>query len=151
MGKRGVILLSILVIVGIGGLIGYKMWNKPFVDPLRGDAIKVTAPQLLSDFKSNEKDAVKKYVPEKLGNKVVEVSGEIKEAGKNESGETYYYLKTGDDMSGVKCIMEHGDSVNNASPGTLVVLRGFCDGVKKDSMMEIVLMDVIVNRCKPVK
>lgn len=151
MSKRGIIILSILIVACIGGFIGYKMWNKPFKDPLSGDAIKVTASQLLNDFKSNEKDAVNKYVPEKLGNKVVEVSGEIKEAGKNESGETYYYLKTGDDMSGVKCIMARGSEIGNASPGTPVVLRGFCDGAKKDSMMDIVLMDVIVNRCKPVK
>lgn len=43
MSKRSVLLISILIILGVGGVIGYKMWNKPFKDPLQGDAIKVTA------------------------------------------------------------------------------------------------------------
>ena len=79
MSKRSVILLIILVIICIGGFVAYKMWNKPFKDPLKGDAIKVTATELFNDFSTNEAAAQKKYVPEKVGEKKVEISGEIRE------------------------------------------------------------------------
>ena len=78
MSKKFTVLISILVIFIIGAIVVYKIWNKPFKDPLQGSAIKVTAIQLFSDFSNNEALAQKKYVPEKLGDKKVEVSGEIK-------------------------------------------------------------------------
>ena len=142
MRKRSAVLISIVIILAIGGLIGYKIWNKPFQDPLEGEAIKVTAIQLFNDFSTNEAAAQKKYVPEKLGNKKVEVKGEITDIGKNEDGEIFYTLKTSDEMFGVKCIMDKGEEVANAKAGDTITVRGFCDGYN---------MDVIVNRCKPVK
>ena len=142
MRKRSTVLISILIILAIGGLIGYKIWNKPFQDPLQGEAIKVTAIQLFNDFSTNEAAAQKKYVPEKLGNKKVEVTGEITDIGKNEDGEIFYTLKTSDEMFGVKCIMDKGEEIVNAKAGDAITVRGFCDGL---------VSDVIVNRCKPVK
>ncbi|MDQ6758040.1 MAG: OB-fold putative lipoprotein [Bacteroidota bacterium] len=140
MSKRSLIALIILAILGAGVIIGYTMWNKPFKDPLKGDAIKVTAVQLFNDFSTNETAAQKKYVPEKVGEKKVEVSGQIKEIGKNSDGEIYYSLKTNDEMFSVKCIMDKGEEIADSKIGNLITVRGFCDGIN---------MDVIVNRCKP--
>lgn len=142
MSKRSAVLISILIILVVGGVIVYKIWNKPFKDPLEGDAIKVTAIQLFNDFSVNEVAAQKKYVPEKLGEKKVEITGEIKEIGKNNDGETFYTLKTSDEMFGVKCIMDKGEEIKNAKISDNITVRGFCDGYN---------MDVIVNRCKPLK
>lgn len=142
MSKRSVLLIAILVILAIGGVVGYKMWNKPFEDPLEGDAIKVTAIQLFNDFSTNEAAAQKKYVPERVGEKKVQVSGQINEIGKNADGGTFYILKTSDEMAGVKCIMDKGAEIPNAKAGDTITVRGFCDGYN---------WDVIVNRCKPVK
>ena len=126
----------------IGAAVVYKVWNKPFNDPLNGDAIKISAKQLFADFNSNETEAQKKYVPQKLGDKKLEITGEISEIGKNEDNETYYLLKSGDDNFGVKCIVDKGSESESAKPGTAIVIRGFCTGYN---------MDVIVNRCKVVK
>ena len=142
MRKRTVILIAILVILAIGAVVGYQMWNKPFKDPLKGDAITVTAVELFNDFSTNEAAAQKKYVPEKLGNKKVQVSGQISEISKNEDGETSYTLKTSDEIFGVKCIMDKGEEIPNAKAGDNITVRGFCDGYTTD---------VIVNRCKPIK
>ncbi len=142
MSKRSVLLIAILVILAVGGVVGYKMWNKPFKDPLQGDAIQVSAIQLFNDFSTNEAAAQKKYVPEKVGDKKVQVSGQITEIGKNDDGEAFYTLKTSDEMFGVKCIMDKGEEITNAKVGDNITVRGFCDGYN---------MDVIVNRCKPVK
>lgn len=142
MSKRSVVLIIILIILSVGGVVGYKIWNKPFNDPLEGEAINVTAIQLFNDFTSNEALAQKKYVPEKVGEKIVQVSGQVNETGKNESGETFYTLKTTDEMFGVKCTMDKGEEFKNAKVGDNITIRGFCDGYTTD---------VIVNRCKPVK
>lgn len=141
MKKKHIFLVFALLII-IGGVTGYLVWNKPFKDPLSGDAVKITARQLFADFSANEMAAQKKYVPEKLGDKKLEITGEINEIGKNEDNETYYILKTDDENFGVKCILEKGDEIINAVKGNNVVLRGFCTGYN---------MDVIVNRCKVVK
>ena len=142
MSKKSVLLLSFLIVIVAGGIIGYTMWNKPFKDPLKGDAIGVTATQLFNDFSTNEAAAQKKYVPEKLGEKKVQVTGVISSTGKNEDGEFFYTLKTSDEMFGVKCIMDKGNEIANAKSGDTITIRGFCDGYN---------MDVIVNRCRQVK
>ncbi len=139
MSKRTVLLISILIVLGIGGVVGYKMWNKPFKDPLKGTAIKVTALQLFNDFSTNETYAQKKYVTEKAGDKIVEITGKINEIGKNEDGGTFYTLQTSHEIFGVKCIMDKGEEIIYTKVGETITLRGFCDGYN---------MDVIVNRCK---
>lgn len=142
MSKSSKIIIVLIAIMVIVGFIGYKMWNKPFTDPLSGDAIKVTAVQLFNDFAANETAAQKKYVPIKVGDKTLQVTGAIREIGRNEGGEVFYTLKTTDEMFGVKCIMEIGEEVNDVKEGDNITVRGFCDGYN---------MDVIVNRCKVVK
>ena len=127
--------------VCIAGVIGYRMWNKSFPG-LSKDALKVTAIQLFKDFSADEKIAQSKYVPEKLDSKTLEVSGDIKDTGQNADGEKYYILNSGDDMFGVKCIMDKGNEISGAKPGDKVVIRGFCTGFN---------MDVILNRCQQVK
>ena len=142
MSRRGYILVCLGIGICVAGIIGYSIWNKPFRDPLQGDAVKVTATRLFTDFSTDEQSAQKKYVPEKPGDKKLEITGEIKDAGKNEGGETFYNLKTNDEMFGVKCVMEKGNEITDAIPGKVITVRGFCDGYN---------LDVIVNRCKPVQ
>src|SRR6266705_1397275 len=138
MKRKTLIPVSIAIVIVIGGLMAYSSWNKRFADPLAGDAIKITANQLFNDFSTNERAAQKKYVPEKSGDKKVEVTGVIKEIGKNNAGETYYNLKTDDDMFFVKCVMEAGQEITNATVDDNITVRGFCDGFN---------LDVIVSRC----
>ena len=139
MKKKSVILLILVVIFCSAAIIAYKFWNKPFKDPLKGDAIKVTATQLFDDFNSNEAEAQQKYVPANMDDKILEITGKIIEVGNNEDGEIYYMLKTNDEMFGVKCVMDNDSSGINAKVGDNVIIRGFCVGYN---------MDVIVGRCK---
>ena len=72
----------------------------------------------------------------------LEVTGEVRDTGRNEDGEIYYILKTNDEMFGVKCILDKGFELPGTKPGDQVKIRGFCTGFN---------MDVIINRCKAVK
>ena len=141
MKKKSVILLILIVIFCSAAIIAYKFWNKSFKDPLKGNAIKVTAIQLFNDFNSNEAQAQQKYVAN-MDDKILEISGEITEVANNEDGEIYYMLKTDDEMFGVKCVMDNDNAANKAKVGDNVTIRGFCVGYN---------MDVIVRRCKIVK
>ena len=141
MSKKSIVWIVLILIVCSGGLIAYRMWNKPFPG-LSNDGVKVTAIQLFYDFSTNEKIAQSKYVPETLDSKTVEVTGDIKDTGQNADGEKFYLLNSGDEMFGVKCIMEKGNEISNVKPGDKVVIQGFCTGYN---------MDVILNRCKQVK
>ena len=142
MNKKRLIGLAIVIIVGISAYIVWTMWNKPFKDPLETDAVKVTSLQIFHDFSTNEGDAQKKYVPEKVDSRAVEVTGKIKDTGKNNDGEKYLVLDGGDEMFGVKCIMDKGKTTSNPKPGDKVCVRGFCTGYN---------MDVILNRCQEIK
>ena len=141
MSRRGTVWLTIILIICIGGFIGYRMYNKPF-PKLSENAVKVTATQLFNDFKTNDSAAQAKYVPEKLDSKTLEITGEIKDTGQNADGEKFYLLHTGDELFGVKCSMEKGNEIANAKPGDKVVIRGFCTGYN---------MDVVVHRCQQIK
>jgi hypothetical protein len=139
MNRRTLILVSIAIIIIAGTLTAYKTWNKPFADASKGNAIKITANQLFSEFSTNESEAEKKYVPKSAGDKILEVTGVIREIGKDQSGNTYLNLKTDDEMFGVKCVMDNNEEIINAKNNDKITLRGFCDGFN---------MDVILNRCK---
>lgn len=141
MNKKKLILFTIPIFILILGFIGYSIWNKPFTDPMKGNALKVSATQLFNDFSTNEIVAQQKYVPKSPGDMVLEITGEIKEKGKNIDGQTYYTLKTNDEMFGVKCMMDDSHDVVNAIAGKNITVRGFCDGYN---------LDVIISRCKPV-
>lgn len=147
--KRTLVAVVVLIIC-TGAAIGYKMWNKPFKDPLSGKAIQVTAEQLLSDFGKDEKVARQKYVPEGIGDKVLEITGEIKESSVNSNGETVYILKAGGEMAGVKCVMEKEEGSAVEKMGANIKIRGFCNGYIADEIIPG-MAEVIVNRCKVVK
>lgn len=140
MSRKRYVLLILTLVICIGAVVGYKLWNKPFPE-LSKDALKVTASQLFNDFNANENLAQAKYVPRKLDSKTIEVSGAIKDTGHNSDGERYCILYAGDEMFGVKCIMDKEYQNDIPKPGDKIVIRGFCTGFN---------MDVILNRCQQV-
>ena len=141
MSKKGITWMIILSAIIVGGGIIYKIWNTPF-PTLSAKAVKVTAKQLFKDFESNEQSAQLKYVPEKLDSKTLEVSGEIKDTGRNADGEIFYLLDSGDQLFGVKCIMDKENQITGGKMGSNVTIRGFCTGYN---------MDVVLNRCQVIK
>lgn len=138
-------------ILGLAGLlIGYKMWNQPFKNALSGQAIQVTAEELLHDFQQDEQKAREKYVPEGLSDKVLEVSGEVKEVKSNEAGTPIILLKAGDEFSDVKTVFEKGEEISQVKAGDKIRVRGYCNGFLADELIPG-MAQVIINRCRIVK
>ena len=122
------VLLFLLVVITTGGIIAYKLYNKPHRNVTSSRSIPVTAIQLASEYESNEEQANLKYL-----DKVLEVDGVLNEISKNQSGESVITLK-GNDMTGVICTLQ-GKAGITAQPGTSITLKGICTGYLTDVIL----------------
>lgn len=123
--------MSVLVILGTGGFVGYKMYTKPHRNVNKAKTIEISAAELVTAFENNEAGANSLYL-----DKVLEVKGEVNEVSKNQKGETVITLK-GTDMSGLICTLE-GTPSSEVKPNSSVVIKGICTGF---------LTDVVMVRC----
>lgn len=123
--------LSVLVIGLTGAIVGYKMYNKPHRSVMDAKAVSLEAQQLVTAYETDEAGANAKYL-----DKVLHVSGEVTETGKNQKGETVITLK-GSDMGGVICTLE-GKETQQIKKGSSINLQGICTGY---------LTDVVLVRC----
>ncbi len=129
-------LIYILLLTVVGGAFGFYMYNKPHQNMTKVVAdLQLSAIQLFTEFENDESQANVKYL-----DKVVEVSGVVKEVSTDEDGMTNLTLESGSDMFGVVCQMdnltEHSRTI--FKEGEKVKIKGICTGV---------LMDVVLVRC----
>ncbi|MBN1950708.1 MAG: hypothetical protein JW801_05865 [Bacteroidales bacterium] len=137
--KLLIILISFLLIAGIGGFLAYRMvfQDAPLsVENEKADFV-ISAAALVSAFETNESQAMKRY-----GGKIIEVHGEIDEITIKETSTTIV-LKSPEDLFGVLCTFD--SSVANAGSfrkGSAITVKGICNGY---------LTDVALNKCSLIK
>ena len=126
----------IAIVVLLGGIYGYYMYNKPHKDLARLKAdFELGATELFSAYEANEEKSNELYL-----DKVVEVKGTIKSI-KKEEGLVTVTLDANNDLFGVICGMEpnaYSKLAEQLKSEDEVTLRGFCTGM---------LMDVVLERC----
>lgn len=127
------LLLGVIAAV-IGGSIGYYLWNKP-VDKISSMSTDLTIPaaELLDAYELDEDAANATYL-----NKVVEVTGSVREVVRTDGRITAILLETNNPFSGINCEFEESPGIDDVSVGSLVTIKGICNGM---------LMDVVLNRC----
>jgi hypothetical protein len=132
------ILLSLIVLAGLGGFTAYKMWNKPHLNVAEAKAIVMKAEDLLDAFKNDETAAGTKFI-----NKVVAVTGNISNV-KKEGDQITLQIETSDPMSNVICNLDQTAKQSRLTfnEGEAVQINGICSGY---------LSDVILDRCVVVK
>lgn len=132
------ILLSLIVLAGLGGFTAYKMWNKPHLNVAEAKAIVMKAEDLLDAFKNDETAAGTKFI-----NKVVAVTGNISNVIK-EGDQITLQIETSDPMSNVICNLDQTAKQSRLTfnEGEAVQINGICSGY---------LSDVILDRCVVVK
>ncbi len=136
-----IITAVVLLLLTIG--IGYAFREYNRKEPQTGDraaVFTVTATGLMDQFKKEEKAANLQYL-----DKVIEVSGELKSVDTGEKGELTLVLKTGEDLSSVRCSI---DSLYNTQTGPLVAgnpvkVKGICTGYIAD---ELLGADIILKK-----
>lgn len=130
------VLITLLFLAAIGMGVGYLIYNKPFEDMNRAKAdATLSASELFTAFESDEAAANEQYL-----DKVVQVSGTVREASTDASGIISITLESGNELAGVICqldnLAEHPRK--EFKPGEQITIKGVCTGM---------LMDVVLVRC----
>ena len=134
---RRYLLLAVVAIAAIGAFVGYRMYQRPVASAQGQNAeLTVSAEELYRAFNSDEVAAGKQY-----NDKVVRVSGVVREVGTESTGPVNVLLETGDNLGAVVCEFERA-TAPALQKGQQVSLQGFCAGFN---------LDVLLQRCATVE
>lgn len=128
-------MLLVLVLGLIGAATGTYLWFKPVAKISSMETeISIPANELFTAFETDEATANDQYL-----NKVIEVTGIIKEVKKSEIGLPVAIFETDDLIFGVMCEFETKEGAAEIEAGQLLTIKGVCTGK---------LLDVVLNRCE---
>jgi len=137
--KRYVVLIFIIAIT-IAALIGYQIWNKPHENIKNAVAVKTNAIELYNSLTNDSANSKNLFI-----NKIVAVSGEVKQVLKNQQNQQVILLKTNISDGSVNCTME--ENIENIKSGDRVLLKGICIGyIGGDNDLQLP-GDVFLIRC----
>lgn len=136
--KKIIIALFVLALIAAG--IGAYLWNKPHrtADDEKPFAT-VTSSQLFTEFATDEAASWVKYK-----DKVIQISGEVESISPDASGNTQIVLKTDTDMSTVSVTLMAGATAANIDSGTMIEVKGICNGFLNDIFGEVQLNQGVV-------
>ncbi len=143
-GKAKKIALSLFVLIIIGAIVGYFLWNKPHTDVSGADAVKTDALSLYQSFTTDSANAKKQFLQQ-----VVEVSGTVGSVNTNQQNQQIVLVKTATDGASINCTMEK--AIDKIQAGTAVVLKGICEGLGQGDADLGIPGDLYLVRCYPVK
>jgi len=124
-----VLLVGVLSFVGVYYFVFYRPTHH-VRDIASEEAIVVSAKDIVKEFQTNESASNTKYL-----NKVAEISGEVIEAKKDQTGKPTVTLKSDDSFSNVFVTLR-GDKQLEVKGGATITIRGVVTGF---------LSDVVIN------
>lgn len=139
--KKNILLIffSIAVIAAVGGFL---LWNKPHQNIKDAGAIKTNAVNLYHVFITDSLKAKTMYL-----NKVVVVSGTVKQVSTNQQNQQLILLNTSVPYGSVNCTME--ENASNPKANDSILLKGICAGYMGGDMEMGLPGDVFLIRCYP--
>lgn len=139
--KRNILLIfSALTVVAV--VVGYSIWNEPHKDIKNATGLKINAVLLYSNLTKDSTMMKSKFI-----NKVVEVTGEVKQISTNQNGAQIILLKTNIPDGSVNCTME--ERINKVKQGDTISIKGICSGyIGGDPDIDLP-GDVFLIRCYP--
>ena len=133
-------LLIFIIIITITAFVGYLIWNKPHENIKNAVAVKTNAIELYNALTNDSAQAKALFI-----NKIVLVSGEVKQVLKNQQNRQVILLKTNISDGSVNCTME--ENIKNIKAGDMVLLKGICIGyIGVDNDLKLA-GDVFLIRC----
>ena len=134
------LLLFLLIAILIAAGVGMYLWNKPHrTAEDEKPFATVTASELFTQFSTDEAGSWAKYK-----DKVIQVSGEIENVSTDASGNTQVVLKTDTDMSTVSITLMTGATAPMQEAGTMIEVKGICNGFLNDIFGEVQLNQGVV-------
>jgi uncharacterized protein YxeA len=136
--RKIIIALFLMALIAAG--IGAYLWNKPHrtADDEKPFAT-VTSSQLFTEFATDEATTWAKYK-----DKVIQISGEVESTSTDASGNTQIVLKTDTEMSTVSVTLMVGATAPGVESGTMIDVKGICNGFLNDIFGEVQLNQGIV-------
>ena len=142
MKKSKVFFLIVAIVLLVGILYVYREYNRTnkVLSEVEA-AVKISAPELLASFASNDSLANLKF----LG-KIVEIDGILKNVETPEDNISIIVVGGKEAMSSVRCTMDSSYNRQSFSleKGVAVIIKGICTGYNAD---ELLGSDVLLNRC----
>ncbi len=126
--------LALLIL--ISAAVAYKVYHKPHKNIIKANVdIEINAIELFSAYEQDEAQANNRFL-----DKIIQVTGTVKEVNEEENGMLSLVLETGDALFGIICqfdaMTKHGRTTFEI--GESVKLKGLCTGK---------LLDVVMVRC----
>jgi hypothetical protein len=136
--RKIIIALFLMALIAAG--IGAYLWNKPHrtADDEKPFAT-VTSSQLFTEFATDEAATWAKYK-----DKVIQISGEVESTSTDASGNTQIVLKTDTEMSTVSVTLMAGATAPGVQSGTMIDVKGICNGFLNDIFGEVQLNQGVV-------
>ena len=136
--KKIIIALFLMALIAAG--IAAYLWNKPHrtADDEKPFAT-VTSSQLFTEFATDEAATWAKYK-----DKVIQISGEVESTSTDASGNTQIVLKTDTEMSTVSVTLMAGATAPGVESGTMIDVKGICNGFLNDIFGEVQLNQGVV-------
>ena len=119
------IIIGILIIVVVGGFIGYRLYSEETADIVNKKPDEITnVKSLIAAFDADTASASKKYI-----DKIVEVTGTVKKIDTTGS----LVLGEEDNLSEVVVGLDrrHMKDYENVKLGSVAVIQGICSGYSK--------------------
>jgi hypothetical protein len=134
------LLLFLLVAILIAAGVAMYLWNKPHRTAEDEKPVAtLTASELFTQFASDEVGTWAKYK-----DKVIQISGEVETISTDASGNTQVVMKTDTDMSTVSVTLMAGAKAPVQEAGTIIHVKGICNGFLNDIFGEVQLNQGVV-------
>ena len=125
----------------IAAAAGYMIWNRPHRDIQDANGIQTTAIKLYTQLTTDSTDNRKSLV-----NKIIIVSGKVKQVATNQKGQQIILLETNFPGASVNCTMEEKIK-SKINIGDRIAVKGICSGyIAGDPQMDLP-GDVYIIRC----
>jgi hypothetical protein len=128
---------ALLVALVVGGIVVWRIWNKPHRDVTEETATDITATALVDSFVNNETSANARYL-----DKAMVVTGKIIETGLvQDSSQQTITLQSNNMMTSVFCTLRKGENTQ-AATGDEIKVRGICKGILSD----VLVTDAVIEK-----
>jgi hypothetical protein len=137
--KKNIIFIFSVIII-IAAATGFYFYNKGPVNVQSSRSIKINAAALYQIFLADSLQAKKNYA-----DKVLEVSGTIKQVSKNQQNQVIVMLQTNEAGAFINCTLE--EDKTGLIENKPVTLKGICTGMGMGDAELGILGDVYLTRC----
>ena len=136
--RKAILILPFLLIIAVAGFAYFKFHNPTCKTGELKPEYRISAVKLFNEYQLVETTANSKYM-----NRVIEVSGKVKEVKSDLDGAVWVVIDAGNALFAVSCKLAQSEIpfANQIQKQEQVTLRGTCKGI----MIDVILDECMIN------